>query len=482
MKLTIYRKVMIGFGVIILLMFVASAFGLLELSHISETTRSVLTVDVQAIDLAKQMRTILYEEERYAQKYLISQDTTYHVIFADNNRIFNRFLDSLAGMLPDERDRQLIERIGRRHDWHFTAVSEADPYNPAGTEKARTDTVDAMHRSLDALITTKQRTVRATVDDIDTATQRSFRVALIIAATTLLAAIATAFIIARTITRPLRTLVAGTKEIAGGSFTRIRVNSKDETADLAAAFNSMSASLDALNRFRAEMMQHISHELRMPLQTIHSVYYLLTEQKAGPVTEQQRKLLDNMMESVDKIAKFSNQFLDLSKVEAGMMEYNLVSADLAKVIRPAVSEAEALAARKQITLSFLPFPAPEVVVDAEKCSQIASNLINNALKYTDEGGTVEVIVGPSPRGVHLTVRDTGAGIPAAELPKVFTKFYRASSAVQERKKGTGIGLAFVKALVEGQGGKVSASSKPGVGSTFTVEFPTARAAGRKKAS
>lgn len=482
MKVTIYRKVMIGFGIIIGLMFIASTYVLLELRYVSAASRSALTVDVGAIDLAKQLQTILYEEERYAQKYLIARDAAYHAIFMDNNRLFARYLDSLDEMVLEPEDRKLLAQAGNRHNWHFLAVAEADSYESAENEKARTDTVDAIHRGLDELIAAKQTAVRATTKGVDTAMQRSFRVAVIIAFCTLLAAIATALFIARTITRPIRTLVAGTREIAGGSFTHLRVRSKDEVADLAEAFNSMSSSLDRLNRFRAEMMQHISHELRMPLQTMHSAYYLLTEQQAGPLTERQRKLLDSMLENVNKIAKFSNQFLDLSKIEAGMMEYNLARADLAAIIRPTVEDAGLIAAQSQITLTFLPFPAPQVMVDAEKCSQIAANLISNALKYTAKEGTVEVIVGPSPRGAKLTVRDTGTGIPAAELTKIFTKFYRASTALKGRKKGTGIGLAFVKALVEGQGGTVKVTSAQGVGSIFTVEFPAARATERKKAS
>jgi len=478
-KLTIYRKVMLGFGIIIVLMIIASAYVLLELRHVSDTTRSTLTVDVQAIDLAKQMRTILYEEERYAQRYLIARDSIYHAVFVDNNRLFVRDLDSLSSMLPGPRDRQLVLRVAELHDWHFTAVSEADPLDPIASDRVRTDTIDTILKALDDLIVGKQQLVSASVENVDDATQRALRVASLIAAGTLLAAIATALIIARTITRPLRVLVAGTKKIAGGTFARIRIRSRDEIADLASAFNSMSASLDALNRFRAEMMQHISHELRMPLQTMHSAYYLLTQQKAGPLNEQQLSLLNSIRENIDKITMFSDQFLDLSKVEAGMMEYNLASTDLATVAEQVVRDAELIALRREIALTFTPAPAPEVMVDPEKFVRIAGNLLNNALKYTDKGGSVEVTVGPSPQGACLKVHDTGAGIPPEELPRIFTKFYRASGAVKGRKRGTGIGLAFVKALVDGQGGKVYATSTVGAGSTFTVEFPAA-ASERKK--
>lgn len=473
MKITIYRKLMLGFSLVIALMITASAYVLLELKRVSDTTRSTITVDVQAIDMAKQMRTILYEEERYAQKFLIARDTAYHVVFTDNNRLFIVYLDSLTAMLTEPGDNQALLRVGESHDWHFNAVSGADPLGPAGSEKARTDTIDAILHSLDNLIITKQRSVSASVDSIETATKRSLRVALVILVGTLFAAFTTALVISRTITRPIRTLVQGTRQVAQGSFARIKVGSKDEIGDLAAAFNAMSVSLDALNRFRAEMMQHISHELRMPLQTMHSAYYLLTKEQAGPLTEQQMRLLVSMRENIDKIAKFSNQFLDLSKVEAGMMEYNLKPYDLAVVVQREVEDASLIAEGKGITMTFRAAPAPEVLIDLDKSSQVVTNLLSNALKYTDSGGKVEVAVGAAARGAFVSVRDTGPGIPAEELPKIFKKFYRASNAVRGRKKGTGIGLAFVKAVVEGQGGKVYATSTVGAGSQFTAEFLSA---------
>jgi signal transduction histidine kinase len=473
-KLTIYKKIMLGFGIIIALTIAASSYVLIELQHVAATTRAALTVDVRAIDLAKQMRTITYEEERYAQKYLITLDSAYFAVFVDDNRLFTRFLDSLSSMLPGREEQQYLLTVGELHNWHFTSVAAAGKANLAADERQRTAVIDKILKTLDELIAAKEHAVNASLRDIDLTAQRSLRVASLISLGSLLAAIAAAFLIARTITRPLRTLVEGTRRIAGGAFARIRVRSSDETGDLAAAFNSMSASLDAANRFRAEMMQHISHELRMPLQTMHSAYYLLTEHQTESLNEEQRKLLDSMRDNIDKIARFSNQFLDLSRVEAGMMEYHYAPCSLAELARNAVTDAHVMATRREISLTFSEIPSPPIWVDPERCAEIIANLLSNALKYTDKRGSVEVTVGPCRHGARLEVHDTGIGIPAEELPMVFTKFYRASTAEQGRKRGTGIGLAFVKALVEGQGGHVSVHSTLGRGSTFRVEFPAAK--------
>jgi len=468
-KLTIYRKLMIGFAIVIFLMVVATAYVLRELDKVTRTSRTALTIDVQAIDLEKEMRTLLYEEERFADRYFMARDTVYRNVFLERNRQFVRNVDSLTGMLSDQREREILDQASQTHDWHFSSVLAADP-SPAAVNQ-RADAVDNVRKSLDSLLASRQRAVDASVESLDRTSERSVEVALIIAIGTLLAAIGAALTITRTITRPIGTLVAGTKVIAGGSFTRIRIPSHDEIADLARAFNSMSASLDELNRFRAEMMQHISHEIRMPLQSILSAHYLLTKKTEDPVTDAQVKLLDGIRENVQKIADFSNQFLDLSKVEAGMMQYNPAPVDISTIVKPIVDDSALVAARKEISLSFVGANVPPVLVDPDRSAEIFGNLIGNALKYTQNGGKIDVSVGPCASGVRVVVRDTGPGIPKEDLPKIFKKFYRTSTAVKGGHRGTGIGLAFVKALVEGQGGRVYVESTVGVGSTFTVEFP-----------
>ena len=469
MKLTIYRKLMIGFGLVIFFMAIATAYVVLQLHGVTGTSRTALTVDVQAIDIEKEMRNILYEEERYADRFFLAGDTTYRNIFMDYNRRFVRHVDSLYGILIDPRERQTLDLASQVHDWHFTSVVGADPSIAALNQRA--DAIDRIRNSLDQLIASRQRAVDASVANIDRATERSLRVALLIAIGTLLAAIGTALVITGTITRPIGTLVAGTKVIAGGSFTHIRIPSHDELADLARAFNVMSRSLDELNKFRAEMMQHISHELRMPLQSILSAHYLLTRKGDSPLSDNQLKLLNGIRENVQKIANFSNQFLDLSKVEAGMMQYNATPVDLASIVKPVVDDAALVAQGKEISLSFVAKDTPPVCIDPDRSREIFGNLISNALKYTNSGGTVNVSIGPCAFGAQVAVHDTGPGISKEDQARIFRKFYRTNTAVTGGNRGTGIGLAFVKAMVEGQGGRVYVNSTVGVGSTFVVEFP-----------
>jgi two-component system, NtrC family, sensor histidine kinase GlrK len=483
--MTIYRKMMLGFLVIIILMGAVDTYILFELNKVSDTAKSTLTRDVNSVDLSKQLRATLFDEERYAQKYLISGDTTYFSLFLDQSRLFQQLIDSLQRQPADAAVTRLVQAAERRHNWHFDLIQDIHlaPTSPAArfnihNEQARIDTLDLLYKSFDDLIHLKQLTVATSVLDVERATERSANIAFLLTIGTLLAAITLAFVLARTITRPIKVLMRGTEQVARGSFEPIQVDTQGEVANLARAFNTMSASLKQATALRAEMMQHISHELRMPLQTMHAAYYLLTEEKAGPITEAQVKLLRSIRDNIDKIARFSNQFLDLSKIEAGMMEYELVPTDIPTVLAPIVDDAMVNAAGKEIKMSLEMQPVAPVRANPDRCGQIFTNLLSNAIKYTPKGGTINVSVVSSPLGVRVSVKDSGVGISAEELPNVFKKFYRAKNVPRGSGGGTGIGLALVKALAEGMGGCITATSTVGKGSVFSVELPSVDSAGK----
>jgi signal transduction histidine kinase len=180
-----------------------------------------------------------------------------------------------------------------------------------------------------------------------------------------------------------------------------------------------------------------------------------------------------MKGNVDKLIRFTNAFLDIAKIEAGRMEYEMVLADLLSIVAAAVEDAQVLAERKGVQISVSASPIPYIMADVEKLSQVFSNLVSNAIKYTEKGGKISIIVTQNNRGTRVSIEDTGIGIAREDLPKIFTKFYQASNASRASAKGTGLGLALVKAFVVGHGGEVSVTSTVGIGSTFTVDLPAA---------
>jgi len=473
-RVTLYWKLLLGFGMVIALLTAADAYILYQLIGVSVITRATVIGDVRSMDLTKQLRSTLYDEERDAQKFMATRDTTYLSLFREQRRVTRAAFDTLGRLNVDSDFRRLVRSAARRHAWYGLAVGahltvRAD--SQAALRRAMMDSLDEVYRDVEQLVQIKQRVLDAAVIEAEESARRSGEVALLLTMGAMLTAVTVALFLTRSITKPLGALMRATDEVARGTFTRVGMATRGDLGKLAAAFNSMGDRLRKANAARAEMMHHISHEIRMPLQTMHSAYYLLSEQQAGPVSERQKKLLETIRDNIDKITRFSNQFLDLARIEAGMMEYTVGPTDLEAVLKQLVADASVNAARKGIVLQYVSSPLPRVMANSDRCAQVFTNLVSNAVKYTNPGGTVQVSACTSAFGVQVTVSDTGVGIAAEELAQVFKKFYRAKNA--GRRSGTGIGLALVKGLVNGMGGQITVESEAGRGSAFTVEFRTA---------
>ena len=235
--------------------------------------------------------------------------------------------------------------------------------------------------------------------------------------------------------------------------------------------------LQELDRVKTDFFTNVSHELRTPLTLILGPAEELATEAAEPAVRQQGSL---MLRNARKLLALINQLLDLSKLEAGALRLLPTAGDAGAATGLVVAAFTSLAESRRILLrGSVPAAPVPLVFDAAKLDEVLTNLIANALRFTPAGGfvTVSVVDAPptadAPAGsVVLTVRDTGAGIAAEDLPHLFDRFYQASHGAEGvQRTGTGIGLALVRELVALHGGTVTAASQPGVGSTFTVRLP-----------
>ncbi len=468
---------MLGLGVIITLMVISSAFVLFQLNEVSISTETTLTTDVTAIDKAKHVQTILVDQERSAQKFLVSHDRTYYGLFSDGRRQFDSYMDSLLAVCSDTKEAALINQILHATHWFDDVIGQegGDPRMMADSSDALltavSDSLGIIHAKLDQIIRLRQLAINNAMAAVETKTGDTLGVAFILTLWTLALAIILSLFIARTITRPIDTLIEGTENIARGSFEPIQVSSKDEIALLANAINQMGTKLKKINEYKAELLQQISHEVRSPLATILGAHFFLTNKRGHLLNDEQKKMLEIIHNSVEQVSNFSHQFLDVAKVEAGMMRYKFEDADVVALVRTVVKESELSALRKNIDVDFRPTSLPNIMIDIDKMKMVVGNLMSNAIKYTRKSGKIRVEVGPSDFGVRIVISDTGIGISESDLPHIFTRFYQAGGASKSGTSGTGVGLALVKAFSKGHGAKVSVESTLGVGSTFTIELP-----------
>ncbi len=287
-----------------------------------------------------------------------------------------------------------------------------------------------------------------------------------------LLAIAVGLVVARRITRPLAELAGATQEVASGKLERrVTVASNDELGRVAASFNSMAESLQRNEQARRHMAADIAHELRTPLTVVQGT----VDGMLDGVIEPDRENLASIKEEVNLLTKLVADLRTLSLAEAGQLKLELAEADLLEFAHRAVARVEPLARQKGVSCRVEgEAPCPLVRIDGERMQQVVGNLLDNALRYTPEGGSIGVSVGMDGKALAiLSVADTGKGITAEDLPYVFDRFYRADQSRSRKSGGSGLGLAIVKQLVEAHGGQVRVESRSGEGTRFVVELPAA---------
>jgi len=213
--------------------------------------------------------------------------------------------------------------------------------------------------------------------------------------------------------------------------------------------------------------------LRTPLNGIIGFSEFLVDEKPGQLNAKQKEYLNDILNSGRHLLQLINNVLDLSKVEAGKMDLFPETFALPKTVEEICSVVSQMAERKRIAIRRKIAPSiRDVTLDRQKFKQVLLNLLSNAVKFTDNGGQVDIIVGPvDPGRLQLQVCDTGIGIKSEELGKLFVEFQQLDSSLARRHQGTGLGLALTKKIVEFQKGSITVESEPGKGSTFTVILP-----------
>ncbi len=283
------------------------------------------------------------------------------------------------------------------------------------------------------------------------------------------------------ITSPVKRLTAAASKVAAGDFfQRVDLKSRDELASLAEAFNTMAESLARTEQQRRQLLSDIAHELNTPLTIIQGNLEAMIDGVVEPTSERMVSLRDETL----LLSRLVADLRDLSLAEAGHLHLRVEPVDLGELVAATVSAAQAEARMRGIDLeTTVQEGLPLVAADPDRVGQVLRNLIGNALRFTPAGGTVRVaaFVGGEPAGepssraghVEVIVADTGPGISAEDLPRIFDRFFRVDRSRSRASGGTGLGLAVAKQLVEAHAGRVWADSTVGRGTTLHFTLPAA---------
>lgn len=482
-------KIAVGTGLTAVLLVGVLAYDLALVEKLALDNRELSEITLQTSMLPVELSRWLNEIEEFTRKHGVTGDPAYVAAVAERQRRFEAGLRELASLGLSSSERLAVGKLEAawrtytRRDLaagdagHVASVSPAiDPLQSLEDVRAQLAVV-----SREARAAVASQVARTTV-----AAERARRVSLYGALLAVAVGLLVLSLTVRSIHKPLKSLVKGTREVADGRFEyRLEATGRDEFAGLAASFNDMVRRLAEVDGMKEDFLAHVSHELKTPLVAMQETNELLLEEIAGPLTPKQRRLLELNLDGGRRLSSLISRILDLARMQAGVMEYEVRRHDLVEIVETAVAELAVKAGREhgrtiEVKAPEGPMPA---MCDRDRIIQVVENLLDNALKHSPAGGVVVARLrrveepGPTPR-LAVEVVDNGPGVPEAERRLIFEKFHQSGEARSTNSlRGVGLGLALAREVVEAHKGTIEVADNPEGGSVFRFVLPGAAPTG-----
>ena len=291
----------------------------------------------------------------------------------------------------------------------------------------------------------------------------------------LLISVLLAWLIARSVARPLQGMAGAAEAIAQGKYDQqLPLEGPEEVQRVAESFNIMSAQVAATRQAQRDFVANVSHDLKTPVTSIQGWSQALLDGTAVSA-EDQTQAANIIYGEAERMGRMVAQLLDLARIESGQLKLNYTLLDLAEIGTVVRQNLLPRAQAHQIHLTFEAEPLPPIWGDYDRLMQVVSNLVDNALNHTPTGGRVHMAARPyGDKAVELTVQDTGKGMPPEQLSRIFERFYQVDKSRMREggRGGTGLGLSIVQELVLLHNGRILARSEEGKGSLFIVQLPT----------
>ena len=476
MRLSIFARLIISYLVLFSALAGISVYFIYHLDQFNQVTRSIILDDTSILEYSNQLSDTLLAEFRNDRKFVVLKDEKLYENYLKAGDEFNQLLDDALTKTNSEEIRQFFHIISVQHknfmglvNTERELINTAKPYSTHWYAEEKKKIVDNIIKQLKNTRETSELDVFEKIVDLSESGDAAKNVSIIIAIVALSACLIIAFIITRSIKKPLDMMKAKTIDISQGNLKGdLDIISPPVMAELASAINLMCHKLQEVDDMKSDFFADMSHELRTPLTSIKEGTAMLLEGLGGEISEKQRRILSIVVQESNRLIKLVNSLLDLSKMEAGMLKYQFEPTELSELVKTSLDSLTPLAAAKNITIYNNVRTSLSVRADQARMLQVFRNIIGNAIKFTHEKGTITIEENVRGNTVEIKVQDNGIGIPQEDIERIFLKFEQVTPAKGERIKGTGFGLATVRQIILAHGGKVWATSQPGQGSTFYI--------------
>ena len=487
MRFTIFKRLTFDYIAIILSVIFLGGYITVKLNQLNELTRSIAEVDGATINHTENLLQTLYSQVSFEKKFIVSNDKDFYKRFQELKDYFLKHMEELRMLIPIDswKKRGLFSEAEElykeylfllKKDFAFVSGDNGErvQLDKDDKEREKEEIVDSINQRLRGIISIARIDRDKKIETSSSVSSHILRMAAIISGSSVVIGLLISFFNTRSINRSILLLQDKTKEIANGKFDKVTdITSPPEIKDLGDHFNSMCERLEELDDMKEDFISHISHELRTPLTAIKEASSMVLEETYASTNEKQNELFTIIKEECDRLINSVSRILDLSRMEANMMDYNFHECNLITVVQKSILRLAPIAQKKKINLELKPSSEiPLVKIDTARIEQVLENLLGNALKYTPDKGLVTININymVSRKLVQVSVMDTGFGIAKNNLEKIFDKFKRINDG-KDTILGTGLGLSIAKYIIDVHGGDIWVQSEPGKGSVFYFALP-----------
>ncbi len=480
MKLTIFFRLALGYFAVILVTGSVSAYSVFNLDKLYEEAKGIVTIDERILDLKTKLSNTILSQLGHQKKFILTADSVFYSQFLSAEKDFSVGLKQATALADTPTKREILGQISVLEK-QLSAImygeieaKRADPNYPKEEyDTKKDDLVGKILDNLKLLADTSMKDAYERMHTMGLAADSARKMALYMFAVAIVLIIGISYMSTRSIIKPLRTVSAKTNEISQGIFEgNLAITSPPEIAELGRAVNAMCQKLKEVDIMKADFFSAMSHELRTPLTSIKQGVSLLRSGYVTPISAKQERLLDILAQETHRLIEMVNSLLDLSKMEAGMMTYDFHETNLVSLIRQVTTEMAPLLETKKLTTHVeCDESTPLLRLDRERILQAIRNLVGNAVKFSPDGGHIDIACSRKEHSIEFSIKDTGPGIPKENLGTIFEKFQQLSANTPKWGKGTGLGLSLVKHIIVAHGGRVWAESQLGQGCTFIFALP-----------
>lgn len=488
--MTLRTRLTLGLLTIAVILVVPLLFATRSLNQLHRDTRALRDGDFAASLLLSRLRDALNDLRSAEIAILFVREESSRESMVSRTRVVRQLADSLERydlQRPALEIRAAMQTVAASSEAEYqAAVSGRAAEAERLSEEEVIPAITQAERAANAAERTLRERTQQRVAQASASARYGSRGAILGLLLGIGAAGVIAFLLMQSIHRPMNELKHGMRRVADGDFAAqvpIRPDRTDEFGQLSASFSEMTRQLAELDKLKAEFVSVASHELKTPINVILGYAQLLREELYGPLTPKQRNVAEVLEKQTQTLSRLVKQLLDVTRFEAGGGKLEVRPVELTPFLHQLEEAFQVLADQRSVRFAVTPQEGlPHVVHwDADRVNEVLGNLLSNAFKFTERGGEVELLVTAVDEGVQMEVRDTGAGIPPQQLPRIFDKFFQADNQASAAHVGSGLGLSIAQHIVEAHNGSISCDSTPGVGTTFTIVLPE-QVAGRRSST